>query len=149
MEATLDAITKKLDEDICKLFENKQEAKEFLLLYSEMGGLIDDIVDEQKNTNTIRRGTLLLSKCYNCNYWLKWHNSLLVTDRLIHNQYFDSVEWESSYEQWKREHAKVYSHAGIQMTLAVILIEFGDIELEKWSLRFREYAYNRHKEDKI
>lgn len=138
-----------MDEDIRKLFEGRNDAIEFLLLYSEYGGKVDDIVDEEKNKERVRQTTLYGSKSYNCNYWIKYRPQLLILDRLIHNMYFDSVEWEDAPELWKREHAKVYSHSGMLMTLSVILIEFGDEKLREFSLRLKEYAYFRHKDDKI
>lgn len=145
----MDLTCEKLDEDIRNLFEGRNDAIEFLLLYSEYGGKVDDIVDEEKDQERVRQTTLFSSKVYNCNYWLKYRPQLLIIDRLIHNIYFDSVEWEHSPELWKREHSKVYSHCGMLMTLSVILIEFGDEKLREFSLRLKEYAYFRHKDDKI
>ena len=64
-------------------------------------------------------------------------------------QYFDSVEWERAEEMWKRHIAKALSHPGIEIILAVCLIEYGEVEMKKISLPLREQAYELHKGDKV
>jgi len=86
---------------------------------------------------------------YNSTYWRQWGHVLTLLEKIIINQYFDSVKWEKAEEEWKRQYAKVNSHAGMMMTFAVVLIEFGDKKLEEVSLAWREQAYMTHKDDKI
>jgi len=140
---------KEFEEGLNFLFKDNLEAKEFLLLYAQHCELIDDLVDEEKSPEIIRKAFLIAGKVFNCNYWLKWRHCLFLVDRLIHNTYFDSVLWETSPEEWRRQHAKVYSHAAINMTLSVILIEFGDEKLKELSPKLREICYEVHKNDKI
>ena len=140
---------KEFEEGLNFLFKDNNEPREFLFLYAQYCELIDDLVDEEKNIDRIRQAFLVAGKVFNCNYWLKWRHCLFLVDRLAHNTYFDSVTWETSDEEWRRQHAKVYSHAAINMTLSVILIEFGDDKLKELSPRLRELCYDLHKGDKI
>lgn len=138
-------------EELKKLFDTKghEEAKEFLHLWSAYCDLVDDTVDEEKDSNRVRKLTTLASQVYNCPYWIRQRNNLLPTERLIHNEYFDSTIWEQSMEDWKRRRAKVYSNAGLNMVLLIVLIEFGQTVADSISLKLREYAYEKHKDDAI
>lgn len=124
----------------------RQDALEFLRLYCQYCSLIDDEVDETKDFKRTRQVSWMAGCVFNCNYWKKWSNVLYMVDRLVHNAYFDSVVMEKSNEEWKRKHAVIYSHAAMNMTLAVILLEFGQHEFESWSLVIREAAHNRELE---
>jgi hypothetical protein len=139
----------KLVEYLTIKLQDRPLAAEFMALYGEYCNLLDDEIDEQKDSTRVRNIVLASTAFYNCMYWKRWGSVLVLLEKIIVNQYFDSVKWEKSEEEWKRQHAKVYSHAPILMYFAVILIEFGDDELANVSLLFREEAYNIHKEDKI
>ena len=140
---------KKLLTEIVELFAERTEAYEFLRLYGEYGEMIDDIVDEEKNLDTIEKAARLVNAVNNCSYWRKYQHSLMLVERLVHNTYFDSVKWEKSNSEWKRRDAKCLSHCGYNMLFAVILIEFGEETLSKFSLRFRTHAHLRHIHDPI
>lgn len=138
-----------IEEKIKNLVKDRPEADEFLLLYAEYCALVDDLVDEPYSTDRTRKTILLAAKVFNCNYWRRYGDKLVIIDRLIQNMYFDSVVWEKAEEQWKRQHAKVYSHSAQLMVLSVILIEFGDDVMRQLSLEIKEYAYELHKKDSI
>jgi len=138
-----------LSTELEALFEGRQESLEFLKLYGEHCGLVDDLVDEPGNPATVEKAARLAFAVNNCAYWHKWKHCLWVVDRVIHNTYFDSVKWESAEEEWKRRDAKCMSHTAIEMIMAVILIEFGEEVVAKYSLSLREWAYNKHKDDLI
>ena len=137
------------ENELRELFKDRKEALEFLLLFAGYGAVIDDLIDEEKTTQRIKTCCWLASEVFNCPYWNKYKGQLYILDKIVHNQYFDSVLWEKEPEEWKRQHAKVYSHAGMMMTLAVILIEFGEETMQKYSLKLREYAFLKHQKDPV
>jgi hypothetical protein len=139
-------MNQQLEQNLKKLFIGHDEAYEFLLLYCQYSGLIDDLVDEEKDIQRVRQTSWYAGLVFNCNYWKKFGHILYIVDRLCHNNYFDSVIMEQSDVEWKRQHALIYSHTGMQMTLAVILLEFGQGTMEQWSMLIREAAYNREQE---
>ena len=132
-----------------ELNEKNPRATEFLDLYSNYCGVVDDIVDESKSPHTIKTCALAATAVYNSAYWRQWGHLLTLLEKVIINQYFDSCRWEEADEVWKRQHAKVNSHAALMMYFAVVLIEYGDKKLEEVSLAWREQAYMIHKDDKI
>jgi len=140
---------KNLLTELTELFKDRTEAYEFLVLYGEYGELVDDLVDEVVLPEMVEKTARLVHAVNNHTYWIKWKHVLHIVERLIHNTYFDSVKWESANEEWKRRDAKVLSHCGYNMLFAVILIEFGEETLAKYSLRFREHAHLKHINDPI
>lgn len=140
---------KELLTDLCTLFEGKQEAIQFIHLYGEYCEIMDDLVDESKSVELIEKAGRLRMDISSHPYWLKWHGQLAIVERLIHHQYFDMVVWESAEEEWKRRDARALNHCAYNMLFSVILIEFGDETLKKFSLRFRNHAHERHLNDKI
>lgn len=140
---------KELLQDLCVLFEGKQDAIHFLHLYGEYCELMDDLVDEEKNVGSIEKAGRIRMEISSHPYWLLRREQLKVVECLIHNQYFDMVEWEQSDEEWKRRDARALNHCAYLMLFSVILIEFGYDTLKKLSLRFRNHAHSRHLEDAI
>lgn len=140
---------KELLEDLCELFTGKPDACQFIHLYGEYCELMDDLVDEPKDIQTIERAGRLRMDISAHPYWIKYHGQLAIVERLIHHQYFDMVEWEHSDEEWKRRDARALNHCAYNMLFAVILLEFGDETLKKFSLRFRNHAHERHLQDAI
>ncbi len=138
-----------LDQELKDLFVDRQYALDFLRLYAEHCALVDDLVDEPGNPTTVEKAARLAYAVNNCAYWLKYRHCLYLVDRVIHNTYFDSVKWESASEEWKRRDAKCMSHCAINMILAVMVLEFGEELMQHYSIRLREYAFERHKEDII
>lgn len=131
------------------MFLNNQEAWEFLKVSCEYYEMIDDDMDEDFNEERKRKIASLAACTYNSSYWRKHGAMLYLVDRIIHCQYFDSAIWEHSEEEWQRRDAKALSHAGVNMVFAVILLEFGQDVLDKFSLKFREHAHLLHLGDKI
>ena len=140
---------KELLVELTELFKDRPKAYEFLKLYGEHGELVDDLVDEIVTPELVEKESRLAHAVSNCEYWRTWQRELYLVSRLVHNQFFDSVKWESAQEEWKRRDAKALSHCGYNMLFSVILIEFGEETLMKFSLRFREHAHLRHINDKI
>lgn len=142
-------IDQELYEEYKTMFKDKQEAFHFIATSCEYYEAVDDMVDEINQTNHVRKLTSLSSIYYNHPYYRKWQSTLYPIDRITHCQYFDSVEWEASSEKWKRDHAKVLSHPAVNMVFIVILIEFGQETLDKFSSKFREHAHKLHLKDTL
>jgi hypothetical protein len=130
-----------------ELAKERPVAADFLDHYAYYCGSVDDVVDE--GSEHAKECARRASSVYNHDYWKRWGHVLILLEKIIINQYFDSVKWEKAEEEWKRQHAKVNSHAGMMMTFAVVLIEYGDKKLDEVSLAWREQAYMMHKEDKV
>lgn len=129
-----------MQEQIKVFFKDNLLAFNFLCKYIEYIHLIDDVVDEEKKVEDILKMTQKAFEVFNHDYWLKWRQSLLIVERLIHNAYKDSIVWEND-SIWKRRDAKVLNQRGYDMLFAIILIEFGEDKLNEFSLLFREYSH--------
>lgn len=140
---------KELLTDLCKLFEGRDEAIQFVHMYGEYCEVMDDLVDENKNIDSIERAGRIRMDISSHPYWLLRGSQLSLVERLIHHQYFDMVVWETADEIWKRRDARALNHCAYNMLFAIILIEFGDETLKKFSLRFRNHAHERHINDVI
>jgi hypothetical protein len=131
------------------MFAERKEALAFLKNYVDYIHAVDDLVDEPKDTNAIRHCSTLAAVVFSSDYWVRNKNYLYIVDRLTHNTYFDAVIWEHSPEEWKRRDARALNHCGYNMLFAVVLIEFGEVVLQKFSIKFREYSHLKHINDKI
>lgn len=131
------------------LLADKPNACEFVNAYVQYIEVVDDLVDEEKDTANVRKCVEMSAKVFNCNYWKQYGANLILLDRVIARTYFDSAVWEKSSEEWKRRDAKCLSHSGYLMLFAVIIIEFGEDKLNEFSLEIREYAHMKHINDKI
>lgn len=134
---------------LLKLKQERPLAAEFLAIAGQYGDALDNVVDISNEPSRVKALCEKNAEMYNCAYWKRWGHLLLFVITLARNQYFDSVKWEGAEEEWKRQHAKVYSHAGILIILSVIMIEYGNQAVDNVSLSLREEAYTLHKEDKI
>jgi hypothetical protein len=140
-------LVKIFENQVAELFKDKPLAYEFLCLYGQYCAAIDDIIDERETIKFTREASKLACRAFSTAYWRQYSNILFITDRIIHNDYFDSVRMCSSDKQWEKDRGKVYANAGMMMTQAVILIEFGEDKLSEYSLLLKEFAYERHKDD--
>jgi len=129
-----------IDEQLKKLLKSKPEASEYLLLFAQYCDLLDDQIDEEKNDERTRRISELAAKIFNCSYWQTYSKNLYLLERTINNCYFDSLRWKCPYGQ-------LLASCGIQMIVAVLIIEFGEEVANEWSLKIREIYYNKHKND--
>lgn len=141
---------KQLLTELSELLSDKPEAVEYLYLYGQLCEVMDDLVDGDGCAGQlVEQAGLIRCKLSVCAYWLKNLQHLWMTERLIHHQYVDVIEWEKSDIQWHREHAKALSHCAYNMFFAVIQLEFGDEKLRELSLRFRHHAHLKHINDLI
>jgi hypothetical protein len=137
---------KELQDVITKLRGHNPKAADFLVDYITYCSLVDDCVDEHYAATRIQRITELAFKSFNCEYWRQYSHILSVTERLMHNSYFDSLVWEEE-KGWKGEYSKFMAQCGCQMVFAVVLIEFGEQYLNQISLDFRQAVYEKHEKE--
>lgn len=142
-------INTELYEQYQQMFVGHEEAWDFLKLSNAYFEIVDDLIDEPKNIDFIKRCTALSGLFYNHTYWVKHRTTLWIIERMIRCQYMDSVDWEQSDEEWKKQHAKVLSHPSVMLVFTVVLIEFGQDVLDNFSSKFRENAHRLHLGDKI
>ena len=130
------------------LLVDNQEAYNFVIAYGEYVEIIDDMVDEEKNTELVAKFTSLATLLFSSNYWQKNGQQLILVEGLIHVMYFATVQWENAIEPWKRRDAKAMSHVGYYMLFAILLLETRDTKLvEEIALEFMECAHLHHFED--
>jgi len=129
------------------MFVGHEEAFDFLKLSNAYFDVVDDLIDEPKDVELIKRCTALAGLFYNHTYWIKHRTTLWIVERLIRCQYLDSVKWEPSSEEWMKRDAKALSHSAVNLVFTVILIEFGQDVLDSFSAEFRENAHRLHIND--
>lgn len=128
-----------------ELIKHDPDACSFILNYGEYVEAIDDIIDEEKNPELILKTFNLAMQLFSSPFWIKYHQQLMLVDTLINNQYADSVEWEKSNEQWKKDDAKCMSHVGYDMFFAVVCLVAGRDALRSISSKFRHWAHIKHR----
>lgn len=131
-------------EDIKEIFKDHPQAVEFLVLYNEYIHKVDDLIDDNGSFRDILKVTSMASALYTMPFWVEHGSKLLLVDQLINNQYADSVEWESSKEEWMQQDSKCLCHSGYNMNFAVILMIKGYDSLRKISSKWRERAHRKH-----
>src|SRR5205823_5785966 len=105
-----------------------EEAQQFIQNYVSYIEAIDDLIDNDdiKLIDVITEKAL---KLFSSNYWTKNSIYLRLVEQVTHVLYFCSVEWEKSPVAWKRRDAKILSHCGYLMPLAIFLFETNNIQL--------------------
>lgn len=125
-----------------------ESALTFILGYGKYVGYIDDLIDEPSNPKTVSETTSYAAKLFSSNYWTENSQYLRVIEQLVHVIYFSSLDWEKAPEAWKRRDARVLSHCGYYMILAVYLHETRDVEATKrLAAKLLELNHAEHLED--
>lgn len=135
---------KKCYEIIYEAIKHDNEAVEFMHLYAEYCHLIDDIIDEPFSAARILKTFNFATLLYSQPFWIRNKDALILVDCLINNQYADSVSWEKSNDEWKRQHAQALSHAAYNMMFAIVLIVAGYDKLREISEKFRTHSHLKH-----
>lgn len=136
-----------IESELEDLFKDRPPALEYLLLFNQYCDLLDDQIDEGKSNERTRKISQLAAQISNSSFWCQYRTNLYLLERTINNAYFDSLRWERSEEKFKREISRVLASTGIMMIVAVIMIEFGEEVANEWSVRLREFYYEKHKND--
>lgn len=143
-EQTEARLRAKLDE----ILGDNLDAKNFLIAYHTYTHRIDDIVDEKITDSEFLLKTFeLASSIFSSNFWRQYGANLFLVEKLINNDYADSVLYENSTDPWKRHQADVLRHAGNKMVFAVIYLVKGYDALREVSSLIRENSYLHHHDE--
>ena len=133
-------------EKIHKLFEGHLDVLEFLRLHNEYVHGVDDLVDKDKPVNPLDVAELAM-KYYTHPIYIKHVDTLRVLSYLHHNTFRDSVYWEGSTENYKREGASALRHCSLDVFYFFVLAYVGPEALKEVSLSMREYTFQKHAND--
>lgn len=122
-----------------------KEAMAFLLLWRDYVHAIDDIIDGDKEGPEIILCTFAAAATlYSHPFYLR---NLLALRQIVYNctnAYADSVAWEKSPEEWRRQFADHYRHFGAEMVLAVGAIVGGYEHMRSISPELRIICWFEH-----
>lgn len=102
-----------------------KEAHDFLQQYGAFINIIDDVVDEKTDVETRLETMVLAREVYTHPFFLKHFAALKQIDVNTTNAYADSVAFERSDVEWKKQWSDHYRHFGSEMALAVAYIVAG------------------------
>lgn len=125
------------------------EIFEFLSAYQDYIHSVDDMIDEGFTPELLGKINNYAVICFSTTFWRKHCSELFLVEQLINNQYYDSVMWEHSNEEWKRKDAKCLSHSGYNMFFGIIYLFFGREKLREYSIKFREQTHLKHLNDNV
>ena len=134
----------RLQEELKAIFKPFPWASKFVLDYTCYVHLIDDIIDEPKDSERTLQAFALANIIYSNPFYQQNCVALSVVEALINNDYADSVAWEKSEVDWQKKHADVLRHSGYHMFFAVVLLLAGRDKLREISARFRAYSHEVH-----
>lgn len=101
-----------------------KEAQDFLRCYGAYIHLVDDCIDEKLEPEIKLEAFVCARDVYTHPFLLK-NPSLKMVDVCCTNAFADSVAWEKSDVEWKRQWSDHYRHFGSEMALAVAYIVAG------------------------
>jgi len=124
------------------------DAMDFLTLWSDYVHGIDDLIDEVTEPE-FRIGLFAQAlNLYNHPFYLKHRERLYPVILSCTNLYADSVAWEKSDDEWRRQFSDWARHGGAEMVLAVAGIVGGYRHMRSISLELRTVNYQEHHDEK-
>lgn len=132
------------------MLKERPAALEFIKLYVSYANLVDDIIDEGKfqNAQTFLRHTNFAETLHSHPYWIaniQWLRPVLL---ITHNDYADSVEFDSfTGDTEKKQMADVLRIAAFHVVMAVVYNELGHEAMREISSSFRFALWKRHKDE--
>jgi hypothetical protein len=135
--------------ELAELLKNKPEALSFIKLYVEYANLVDDIVDEKDFQNSAKflKHSDLAETVHTHPYWIANFGWLRVATLVVHNDYADSVIFEHSDDEGKKQLADSLRIAAIHLVLLVVYNELGYDAMRAISPKFRHALWKRHKNE--
>jgi hypothetical protein len=142
-----EAIAKEVKEHLSK----HEGAVEFIAGYGMLVHAVDDLID--RDNPEIKDYKIHVLDCYNLSmdvfssafYQRNWM-WLYPIVKNIHRVYSDSVTWEHSDVNWKRQYADSIRCCGHEVLMAVLehLCRLDYAELRRISLALREWSWHQH-----
>ena len=123
---------------------HQPEAVDFIWRWSLYCHAIDDIIDEPTTADFRIQTFVQALEIYTHPFFLKHAAALKPLVYVITNQYADSVAWEHSPDEWKRNFSEWARHAGAEMVLAVAQIVGGYQHMRNISLELRTVNFSEH-----
>lgn len=139
------------EQRIMRVCNGNQEAYEFLCLWARWCHEIDDIIDgDRKGAEAIIATFALAPVVLSHSFYIRHLLALRSVVMLVINMYADSVSWEFGHEQWKRDLANCYRHAGNEMVFAVAQLCGGYEHVRTVSQEQRQICYlKQHPEAEV
>jgi hypothetical protein len=123
-------------------------AYSFLCAYGTFAHAVDDLIDEKiTDPEAILKTFQLYAEVLSSSFYRKYFDYLYPLVCNINNTYADSVVFEKSSEQWKREHADNMRTCGNDMAVMVVKLLCGYDDSRRVSLLFREDSYKHHHDE--
>lgn len=123
-------------------------AGDFLRLWRSYVHAIDDIVDESPGTEHLLGTFAMAIQVYTHPFFVANAASLKQLAVNCTNAYADSVAWEKSDTEWKRQFADHYRHFAAEMVLAIASICGGYSHMREASKVLREICWKEHHNEK-
>lgn len=131
------------------LTKGDKEAAAFIRSWRAYVHGIDDIIDgDIKEPEQILRVFMQAAFLYAEPFYLKNLPRLYQLVINCTNAYADSVNWEKSEVEWKRNFSDHYRHFGAEMVLAIAEICGGYDHMRQVSVYLREICWNEHHNEK-
>ena len=125
--------------------EDGKDAYAFLCAYGTFAHAVDDIIDEKiTNAEVILKTFQLYCEILSSRFYRKYFDYLYPLICNINNEYADSVLYEHSDVQWKKEFSDCMRTSGNTLVVMVVKLLIGYDESRKISLLFREDSYRHH-----
>ena len=139
-----------LQKEIDKHLEKHPGAKEFIVTFADLCHAVDDLIDrDNPEVKDYKLHVLdcfgLASDVYSCWFYHQNHLWLYPIVKNTHRVYSDSIVWEHSEVQWKREYADKLRCCGNELLLAVLehLCHVPAADIRRISIGIREHAWER------
>jgi len=128
-----------------------EEVFNFLLKVGDYCHLLDDIIDENEfktPEQLFKLQSLFLDILSSDIYSNKLRFFLYPVFQQMLNTYADSVKWEHSDIEWKKQHADILRCCGNEVTFVLVKLFAGYETMREISSLIREEAYNRQHNEK-
>lgn len=135
---------------ILKYLAQAPDAINLVQAYTKYVHFIDDLVDGDipRSHINILKLTNMAAELHTNPFYCKYASILLVVDSVINSIYLVCIDWErEDAEEWKRRHADVLRHAGLQFFLSVLYIVAGYEALSEVAPLMYEYSHSKHLND--
>lgn len=141
---TTETFKQMLLDELATALHDQPDALRWIFGYFNYAHKIDDIVDEEKNHDTIREAFALGEALFASPFWNQHGGYLYPVLRIVHFEYFVSVDWEKADEEWKRIHANEARHAGNSVAIAVVSLFRDDATVLALAKRLKEFSIAFH-----
>lgn len=127
--------------DFKRICLGQPEAMDFVVRWTAYVHAIDDIEDEETTPEFRLAAFIMALELYTSPFFVRHAAALKQVALNCTSLYADSVAWEKSEDQFKKDFANFARHGGTEMVLAVASIVGGYAHMRRVSLEIREQQY--------